>query len=96
MMHSAKSRHWSFALFAFLLLSFSAPTTADERQNVVSPEVNYLGLSYGQWAAFWWQWVFSIPDGSHHPFFPNGDVLQHQAGQVWFLAGRFIRATSAT
>jgi hypothetical protein len=76
-------------LASVLVLLMLTPLFADERTEVVSPEQNYLGLSYGDWVALWWQWAFSIPDGTGHPFSVGGNVLQKQAGRVWFLAGAF-------
>ena len=82
-------------IFAGLALTFLVLPMAASAQGahgnpgVSSPEANYLGLSYGEWAARWWQWVFSIPGDSDHPFNPGGDVLQNQAGNVWFLVGVF-------
>lgn len=49
-----------------------------------------LGLSYGEWAAEWWRWGYSLPlDG--HPFFDQTGEDCHvgQEGPVWFLAGTF-------
>jgi hypothetical protein len=48
------------------------------------------GLTYGQWAAKWWQWLFSIPEENN----PAGDEIgkncaEGQKGPVWFLAGTF-------
>jgi len=56
---------------------------------VVPPQSIYLGMSYGDWAAAWWQWAFALPlDGTH----PLGDLTGAnaavgQSGKVWFLGG---------
>jgi len=67
------------------------PARADESNspNVVAPSEVYGGLSYGQWAAAWWQWAFHIPANPDHPIFPGGNTLLSQSGGVWFLAGVF-------
>ncbi len=55
---------------------------------VVSPQSIYLGMSYGDWAAAWWQWASSLPVTNH----PLNDVTGAnaavgQSGKVWFLGG---------
>lgn len=46
------------------------------------------GKSYSQWAAAWWQWVFSIPTDVNPLMDPTGEHAdQGQQGPVWFLAG---------
>jgi len=57
---------------------------------VYPPGSKPFGLTYGEWTARWWQWLFSIPT----PRNPNLDSTgkncnEGQAGHVWFLAGRF-------
>jgi hypothetical protein len=47
-------------------------------------------LTYGDWTARWWQWLFSIPEDRN----PAADVTgencdEGQSGPVWFLAGTF-------
>lgn len=48
------------------------------------------GASLGTWAGRWWQWVFSMPYDSHHPFndTTGANCGQGQAAKgMWFLAG---------
>jgi hypothetical protein len=56
------------------------------------------GLSYGEWSARWWQWLFAIPPAVNPnlegtPFDPDpstpNDCAQGQSGPVWFLGGTF-------
>lgn len=48
------------------------------------------GKSYSQWAADWWQWVFSIPADANPLLDSTGENADiGQAGSVWFLAGNF-------
>jgi hypothetical protein len=48
------------------------------------------GLTYGQWNAKWWQWVFSIPTPSNPLIdFTGANCASSQSGPVWFLAGTF-------
>jgi hypothetical protein len=54
---------------------------------IASPQMNYLGMSYGDWGAAWQQWAFSLPF-TGHPLF-NGDPAGGQQGKVWFLGGNW-------
>ena len=73
------------ALAAFLI---AAPGAAKgQGGNVIPHQATYQNLTYRQWQARWQQWAISIPATPSHPFFPGGNVLQHQTGSVWFLAG---------
>jgi len=52
------------------------------------------GMTYGEWTAKWWQWVYSIPLESNPqlagmPPQPDVDCSQGQSGPVWFLAAGF-------
>jgi hypothetical protein len=45
-------------------------------------------MSYGQWAAAWWQWAFLTPKATSPLFDQTGEYAAlGQAGPVWFLAG---------
>jgi uncharacterized protein len=46
------------------------------------------GKTYGEWAAGWWQWMFSIPK-AENPQDAQGEVDcgRGQSGSVWYLAG---------
>src|SRR5437899_3561486 len=58
---------------------------------------NPYGLSYGEWSAKWWQWVYSMPPQTNlqlsgigqYPQPVTVDCSQNQSGQVWFLAANF-------
>src|SRR5262249_39140054 len=57
---------------------------------VVQPNSNEFGNTYGEWSARWVQWLFSIPEDKNPALDSTGancDV--GQTGQVWFLAGTF-------
>ncbi|MFN8473236.1 MAG: hypothetical protein U0822_13695 [Anaerolineae bacterium] len=71
------------------------PAQAQEKTNsvVMPPILPPYGVTYGEWSARWWQWVFSIP-ADKHPLLdtggiPNGDCSVNQSGKVWFLGGTF-------
>jgi hypothetical protein len=54
----------------------------------VNPKI--YGKTYGQWAAAWWQWAASFPDGANPVQDLTGDLCGlGQSGPVWFLAGTF-------
>lgn len=47
-------------------------------------------LTYGEWTARWWQWLYSIPEDRN----PAADITgencdEGQSGPVWFLAGTY-------
>lgn len=45
-------------------------------------------LTYGEWSALHWQWLYSLPvDG--HPLFDTADCSAGQMDRVWFLGGTF-------
>jgi hypothetical protein len=56
------------------------------------------GLTYGQWNARWWQWLFSVPASKNPALADNGavDCRVGQSGKVWFLAGHFQGSGSFT
>jgi hypothetical protein len=89
-MHSPINIRHFFGLAAAVGLLIAGPAHA--RAEPVNPGIvphaaSYGGSTYTQWQARWEQWAFSIPADASHPFFPGGNVLQNQAGPVWFLAG---------
>jgi hypothetical protein len=57
---------------------------------VYPPNSTPYGLTYGEWTAKWWQWVYSMPE-TVNPTFDNTGVkcANNQTGPVWFLAGTF-------
>lgn len=46
------------------------------------------GLTYGEWSAAHWQWIYSLPVDAH-PLFDTADCSAGQTGNVWFLGGTF-------
>jgi hypothetical protein len=47
-------------------------------------------LSYGDWTARWWQWLYSIPEDRNPAADETGENCDEgQSGPVWFLAGTF-------
>jgi hypothetical protein len=71
---SRLTRWFGAAMVAAVLLG-AAAASADENKQVVPPSEVYGGLTYGQWAAAWWQWAFHVPANPNHPIFPGGNTL---------------------
>ena len=69
-----------------------APASSQAGVPVVAPPGSRpFGLTYGEWSARHWQWLFSAPV-SQNPLFMDGavDLSLHQPeGRVWFLGGTF-------
>jgi hypothetical protein len=78
--------HLVAVLPAAMLLIAGLPVRA---QNFVAPPDTLPGgLSYPQWSAKWWQWVWSIPFNMNPLADTTGiDCGVDQSGPVWFLAG---------
>lgn len=58
--------------------------------DVVNPDLNKYGNSYGEWSARWWQWALSIPTNINPVVDTTGaNCDKRQSGPVWFLAGTF-------
>lgn len=73
------------AFCAVGLAAFGAPSIASAQ--IVNPS---FSNSYGDWAARWWQWIFSIPAKTNPNLFVGTvDCARGQAGNVWFLGSNF-------
>ena len=47
-------------------------------------------LTYGNWTARWWQWLYSVPEDRNPAADATGEKCHEgQGGPVWFLAGTF-------
>jgi hypothetical protein len=53
------------SILAALLLFSGVAFAQNPKFQVVSPSDAYLGMTYGDWAAAWWQWVIQIPNASN-------------------------------
>ena len=67
-----------------------APAPAADASNpgVIPVQAKANGLTYGDWSARHWKWLFSMPV-DEHPLFGTADVSEGQSGEVWFLGGSF-------
>src|SRR5947207_14970671 len=81
------------AFLAALLIALVAPALADSGQVgnlgnplIAPPHSHFRGLSYSEWSAAFFQWVYSLPT-LHHPLFDTADCSAGQTGKVWFIDG---------
>jgi hypothetical protein len=59
----------------------------DPSPRPIPPRERYLGLTYGEWQAKFWQWAWSIP-ASDNPTIPGNEdkIATGQPKRLWFLA----------
>ena len=76
-----------------MLLGVGSPASGEGNQRnprILPPQSHPFGKTYGQWAAAWWQWAFSIPEARNPVADTTGEFAGvGQTGPVWFLAGTF-------
>jgi hypothetical protein len=66
----------------------TANANSISRPSDYPPESKPYNLTYGEWSAKWWQWVFSLPQDINPLLDITGeDCAQNQRGPVWFLTG---------
>ena len=72
------------------LQATGALLASNPNPGIVPPHSRPHGMTYGEWGARWWQWVFSIPAASNPVLDSTGAYCGvGQSGGVWFLAGTF-------
>lgn len=83
-----------------VMLMFVAVTCIHPFVPVAVAEVQPIetsGASYGELAARWWEWAFSIPAAQNPILDTTGEnCAQDQTGNAWFLAGTFGSAETRT
>jgi hypothetical protein len=87
------------ALFAFVIVysqsgipfTHASEDSGNSRNvSVFPPDAKPYGLTYGEWTAKWWQWIFSMPEEENPAIDDTGEnCANNQSGPVWFLAGTF-------
>jgi hypothetical protein len=83
-------RTLNLALLAAGLAAFASLSITQAAAGVLPPQSHAQGMSYSEWSARWWQWLFSLPvDGHPGTDTPDFDVTEGQSGRVWFLTGPF-------
>ena len=87
--------HLPTVLLVALVMSLQASSVAtrpavaaEETAQILPVNSTPNGLSYGEWSARHWQWLYSLPVDAH-PLFDTADVSAGQSGPVWFLGGTF-------
>src|SRR3974377_1344651 len=80
----------SVALGALALTAIVAGA-GNPNPKVLPPGSSPNGLTYGQWGAEWWKWVYAQPVTANPIQDPTGAFGQasQPGGHVWFLAGTF-------
>ena len=69
------------------------PASASARVDIVQPNHQYAGKTYGEWSAEWWKWAAAVPAPSPVND-PKANCAVHQRGPVWFLATPFSDGTT--
>jgi hypothetical protein len=83
----------TFAVLALLVVAVSPAraggggVTDLGNPGIAPPQSPFLGLTYSEWAAGWFQWAYSMPS-TRHPLFDNADCSEGQTSDVWFIDGR--------
>jgi len=74
-----------------MALCVVAPRDADggnPNPGIIPPQAKPYGLTYGEWATKWWQYVYSIPVDDNPLFDETGALAGvNQSGPVFFLVG---------
>ena len=80
-----------------LITLLPAPNVLAQNANpgVIPPKAKPYGMTYGEWSAEWWKWVYSMPIDAH-PLFDTADCSKGQKWPVWFLGGTFATSVSPT
>ena len=52
-------------VLALLLVSLPAQADSNPNPGILPPNQPAYGKSYGEWAAAWWNWALSGPDGNN-------------------------------
>jgi hypothetical protein len=78
----------AISLIAALALAVPVQRARADTATIVPIGTTTLGLTYGQWGAAWWQYVFSIPVPTNPLFDQTGiNCGVDQSGPVFFLVG---------
>lgn len=72
----------------FALTVVSTSLAGNPNPRVLPPHSSPHGKTYGEWAAEWQKWAFSLPIDAN-PLFDTADCSAGQRGHVWFLGGTF-------
>ncbi len=89
-------KYWqSFVVIVGIVLALAiapAPKALASNNNLVyPPDKAVYGMTYGDWAAAWWQYVFSVPSPDNPILDTTGEKCDEQQSTcpVFFLVGAF-------
>src|SRR5215475_7925063 len=79
-------------VIALLVLTLAVPVRgpgafATDPQ-VLLPQSQPFGATYGEWSARWWRWVVSLP-ADRNPLDDTAECSEGQRDHVWFLGGTY-------
>jgi hypothetical protein len=74
-----------------MILPVSTVSARNNNPGVLPPNSHPHGLTYGEWSAKWWQFVFSLP-APNNPLLFDDQCTSGQTGPVWFLTGKLCVA----
>lgn len=76
----------AMATLALFLAGNAAMAARDPNNSIAKPQGSYQGHSYGEWAAEWWQVMYSIPVvNGQHPLL-NGGAVTNGSGDLFLSA----------
>lgn len=79
----------AFTILSLALAGAANPTLAGSPKSKAQPEESrFQGLSFAEWSAAHWQWLYSLPV-DEHPLFDTADGSTGQSGKVWFIGGTY-------
>ena len=82
----------SLAFLAVTILAIVTPFHVSAQPETFPPGSDPYGMSYDEWSAAWWKWLYSIPKDRNPAADTSGAFCaenQNASGPVWFLAGTF-------
>jgi hypothetical protein len=66
-----------------MLLGLLAPSASASSFTIGQPTEKYVGKTYGQWSAAWWQWANISEPNSPVTDATGADCAVKQKGPVW-------------
>ena len=77
-----------FTMVMVMAMTQGAALAGKPNPDVAPVNSTTHGLTYAEWSARQWQWLYSLPIDAH-PLFDTADCSEGQSGKVWFLGGTF-------
>ena len=80
----------SFVLM--LLLASPGLATSKAYPRIIPPQAKPHGMTYADWGARWWKWLYGIPASVSPVLDDTGaNAAQGQSGPVWFWPGPILK-----